>query len=69
MFRVPPSEQDKSISNHLSHAEQQDQKRKKRAKFVFFNEYYMMLVVVTAREVKMYRMRDGFMQVLHSNFF
>ena len=29
----------------------------------------MMLVVVTPLDVKLYRMKDGFMQILHTNLF
>jgi len=28
-----------------------------------------MVIVVTSKEIKLYRMRDGFMQILHSNVF
>ena len=38
-------------------------------KFVCFNKYYSMLVVVTSRDIKMYRLRDGFMQTLVTDVF
>jgi len=38
-------------------------------KSIALNNYYMMIVVVTTKEVRMYRMKDGFMQNLHSNMF
>jgi len=31
--------------------------------------YYMMIVVVTVKEIKLYRMKDGLMEILHSNIF
>ena len=41
----------------------------KRTKFVCFNKYYSMIVVVNAKEIKMYRMKDGFMQTLVTDIF
>ena len=41
----------------------------KKPKFVCFNREFSSIVVVNAREVKMYRMKDGFMQTLVTDIF
>jgi len=46
-----------------------EKRRLRMVKYVTLNKYYMMVVVVTTREVRMYRLKDGFMQNLHSNIF
>ena len=53
----------------MTHADIAEKKRLKMVKCVTLNNYYMMIVVVTTKEVRMYRIKDGFMQNLHANIF
>ena len=53
----------------MTHADRAEIKRQKMIKYVTLNNYYMMIIVVTCKEVRMYRMKDGFMEHLHSNIF
>jgi hypothetical protein len=70
MFQIPPSKTEKfQAGSHLTEAEKVEQRREKQAQYVTFNMYYMMIVVVTVKEIKLYRMKDGLMEILHSNIF
>ena len=55
--------------HHLLQSEIEKRKDMKKPKFVCFNMYYSMIVVVTPTVIKMYRLRDGFMQTLVTDVF
>ena len=44
-------------------------KKLKRPKWIVINDYYNLIIVVTQQEIRGYRIKDGFMQFLHSNLF
>ena len=53
----------------MTEAERAVIKREKQARYVCYNLYYMMIVVVTLKEIKLFSMHNGFMQILHTDIF
>ena len=60
-FQVSVSAQNSVLELNMTEAERAAIKREKQARYVCYNLHYMMIVVVTLKEIKLYRMHDGFM--------